>query len=278
MMMTSLAPWASRAAALPVRADTVITTSAEGLDGRRGEDPGGGRRDARLPRHAGRQGRALPDGAGRAGDLRRARAHQGRLPALRQGRATCAIAPELYARQGDVSQAHRHATQIFAQVVAKVPDAQVMSDLDAAAAWAGEATAATPRKLGVTGFCWGGRITWLYAAHNRDLKAGVAWYGRLSGRGDGAAAEVSARRRRRRSMRRCSGCTAARTRASRSPTSRRCVRRSRRRSKPSGDRRVPRKRARASSPTIGRAIERSDAARPARAACLALVAQARRRI
>ena len=92
----------------------------------------------------------------------------------------CAVAPELYARQGDVSKMSDW-KQIFAEVVNKVPDAQVMSDLDAAMAWARKSSRGDPRKLAVTGFCWGGRITWLYAAHNKDLQAGVAWYGRLKG-------------------------------------------------------------------------------------------------
>jgi carboxymethylenebutenolidase len=86
-----------------------------------------------------------------------------------------AVAPELYARQGDVSKLQMN--QIF-PIVQKVPDAQVMSDLDAAVAWAGKNKGNT-RKLGLTGFCWGGRIVWLYAAHNPNVKAGVAWYGRL---------------------------------------------------------------------------------------------------
>jgi carboxymethylenebutenolidase len=92
----------------------------------------------------------------------------------------CAVAPELYARQGDVSKLTDY-KEIFAQVVSKVPDAQVMSDLDAAAAWAAKSSSGDAARLGVTGFCWGGRITWLYAAHNPGLKAGVAWYGRLTG-------------------------------------------------------------------------------------------------
>jgi carboxymethylenebutenolidase len=92
----------------------------------------------------------------------------------------CAVAPELYARQGDVSKISDW-KQIFAEVVNKVPDAQVMSDLDATAAWAAKSSKGDQRKLAATGFCWGGRITWLYAAHNKDLKAGVAWYGRLRG-------------------------------------------------------------------------------------------------
>jgi carboxymethylenebutenolidase len=67
-------------------------------------------------------------------------------------------------------------------IVAKVPDAQVLSDLDAAAEWAAK-NGGDPKKLGATGFCWGGRIVWLYAAHNPNLKAGVAWYGRVEGPG-----------------------------------------------------------------------------------------------
>lgn len=91
-----------------------------------------------------------------------------------------AVAPELYARQGDVSQLTDF-KEIFAKVVSKVPDAQVMSDLDAAVAWAKESGKGNTAKLAITGFCWGGRIVWLYSAHNKDLKAGVAWYGRLVG-------------------------------------------------------------------------------------------------
>lgn len=93
-----------------------------------------------------------------------------------------AIAPELYSREGDVSKI-KEIQEIFSKVVSKVPDAQVMSDLDAAVAWAKKDGNGDTSKLGVTGFCWGGRITWLYAAHNKDLKAGGAWYGRLSGAG-----------------------------------------------------------------------------------------------
>lgn len=94
-----------------------------------------------------------------------------------------AIAPELYARQGDVSKM-TDIPSILSTVVSKVPDAQVMSDLDAAAAWAKDSGKGNTAKLGVTGFCWGGRIVWLYAAQNPNLKAGVAWYGRLVGEAD----------------------------------------------------------------------------------------------
>ena len=89
-----------------------------------------------------------------------------------------AIAPELYARQGDPRQ-YTAIPDILAKVVAKVADAQVMADLDACVAWA-KANGGDTKRLGITGFCWGGRITWLYAAHHPGVKAGVAWYGRLS--------------------------------------------------------------------------------------------------
>ena len=91
-----------------------------------------------------------------------------------------AIAVELYARQGDVSKMTDF-KEILTKVVSKVPDAQVMSDLDAAVAWAQKSGEGDPKRLGVTGFCWGGRIVWLYAAHSATLRAGVAWYGRLAG-------------------------------------------------------------------------------------------------
>ena len=94
-----------------------------------------------------------------------------------------AIAPELYARQGDVSKI-TNINEIISKVVAKVPDAQVMSDLDATVAWAKRASNGDTNKLAITGFCWGGRIVWLYAAHSSQLKAGVAWYGRLVGTPD----------------------------------------------------------------------------------------------
>ncbi len=91
-----------------------------------------------------------------------------------------AVAPQLYARQGDVSQIP-DVQEIFARVVSKVPDAQVMADLDRAVDWAEKSGKGDVNRLGITGFCWGGRIVWLYAAHSSRLKAGVAWYGRLAG-------------------------------------------------------------------------------------------------
>ena len=89
-----------------------------------------------------------------------------------------AIAPDLFVRQGD-PMAYGEMAKLMSEVIAKVPDAQVMGDLDAAVQWAG-ANGGDVNKLAITGFCWGGRITWLYAAHG-PVKAGVAWYGRLQG-------------------------------------------------------------------------------------------------
>jgi carboxymethylenebutenolidase len=91
-----------------------------------------------------------------------------------------AIAPELYFRQGD-PKGYTEIPKLISEVVAKVPDEQVMGDLDAAVAFAKGEGKADTAKLGVTGFCWGGRIVWLYAATNPGLKAGVAWYGRVVG-------------------------------------------------------------------------------------------------
>ena len=90
-----------------------------------------------------------------------------------------AIAPELYARQGDPT-AYSEIAKLMSEVVSKVPDAQVMADLDGAVIWAG-ANGGNVKKVGITGFCWGGRITWLYAGQSKNVKAGVAWYGRLVG-------------------------------------------------------------------------------------------------
>lgn len=90
-----------------------------------------------------------------------------------------AIAPELFSRQGDPTKIS-DPTTIVDTIVAKTPDAQVMDDLDATIAFAATSDA-DARTVGITGFCWGGRITWLYAARQPKVKAGVAWYGRLDG-------------------------------------------------------------------------------------------------
>jgi len=92
-----------------------------------------------------------------------------------------AVAPALYARYGDPAKYDvAHIEQLISDLVSKVPDAEVLSDLDAAVDFA-KGEGADTAKLGITGFCWGGRIVWLYAAHNPALKAGVAWYGPLRG-------------------------------------------------------------------------------------------------
>lgn len=90
-----------------------------------------------------------------------------------------ALAPSLFVRQGDPG-AYKTVAELQKEVITKVPDAQVMTDLDAVVAWA-KANGGNTAKLGITGFCWGGRITWMYSAHNPKVKAGVAWYGRLVG-------------------------------------------------------------------------------------------------
>jgi carboxymethylenebutenolidase len=164
----------------PVSADT-ITTDAKGLVAGEVKIPV---KDGEVPAY-----RAMPDSGGpfpvvlvvqeifgvheHIKDVCRRFAKLGYL----------AVAPELYARQGDVSKL-TDINKIISEVVSKVPDSQVMSDLDAAVAWADKTGKANSAKLGITGFCWGGRIVWLYAAHSKDLKAGVAWYGRLVGQPD----------------------------------------------------------------------------------------------
>lgn len=90
-----------------------------------------------------------------------------------------ALAPDLFVRQGDPAQ-YGAVVELIKQVVSKVPDAQVMTDLDACVAYA-KANGGNADKLAITGFCWGGRITWMYAAHNPAIKAGAAWYGRMVG-------------------------------------------------------------------------------------------------
>lgn len=101
-------------------------------------------------------------------DICRRLAHEGYM----------AVSLELYQRQGDASQ-YTDMAALIRDIVAKVPDEQVMADLDSAVLWAAEQGAEVSR-VGVTGFCWGGRLTWMYAAHNPNCKAAVAWYGKLT--------------------------------------------------------------------------------------------------
>ena len=90
-----------------------------------------------------------------------------------------ALAPDLFVRAGDPTKVANIA-DLMKTIISQTPDAQVMLDLDTVVNWAKQRGGDT-EKLGITGFCWGGRITWLYAAHNPKVKAGVAWYGRLVG-------------------------------------------------------------------------------------------------
>jgi carboxymethylenebutenolidase len=159
----------------PVAADT-ITTSADGLSVA----------DVRIPTSSGEIPgyRAMPDDKKKhplvlvvheifgvhehIRDVCRRLAKQGFF----------AVAPNLFERQGDVTKLSEFSQ--IRKVVDAVPDAQVLSDLDATVRWA-EHEPADVAKLGITGFCWGGRSVWLYAAHRKDLKAGVAWYGKFTG-------------------------------------------------------------------------------------------------
>lgn len=165
------------AATLPILAQTVVQTTATGLDSGEVDIPVG---SFNMPAY-----RAVRAGVKNApvvlvvsevfgvhehiADVARRFAHLG----------YCAIAPELFVRQGDAGN-YGEISKLIAEVISQVPDAQVMTDLDACVAWAGQQGMDTKR-LAITGFCWGGRITWLYAAHQPAVKAGVAWYGRLEG-------------------------------------------------------------------------------------------------
>jgi carboxymethylenebutenolidase len=171
-VMTSLATGFA-VSVQPVSAET-ITTDTNGLDAAEVKVPV---KDGQIPAY-----RAMPDKGGPfptvlvIHEIWGVHEHIKDL-CRRLGKAGYyAIAPELYARQGNAA-AIPDTQQIIREIVAKVPDAQVMSDLDAAAAYAKSSGKADTTKLAVTGFCWGGRIVWLYAARNPGLKAAVAWYG-----------------------------------------------------------------------------------------------------
>ncbi|HEY0429208.1 MAG TPA: dienelactone hydrolase family protein [Pyrinomonadaceae bacterium] len=88
-----------------------------------------------------------------------------------------AIAPALYARVGNVDTI-ANPEQLNREIFSKVPDTDSMAFLDSAVEWA-KKNGGNTKKLSITGFCWGGRIVWLYAAHNPKVDAGAAWYGRL---------------------------------------------------------------------------------------------------
>lgn len=165
-------------AARPVAAQTMIVTPMDGLDGGDIEVPSF---DRRIPAYV-----AMPKTAGRhpvilvsqeifgvhehIKDVCRRLAHSGYF----------AIAPELYVRQGDPRQ-YTDIPTLLKEVVSKVPDEQVMKDFDACVAYAAAHPKADAKRIGITGFCYGGRVVWLYCAHSNRVKAGVAWYGRLVG-------------------------------------------------------------------------------------------------
>ena len=165
------------AAALPIMAQTAIQTSAEGLvTGQTAYEVNGFKVPAFYAAPAGQKNlpvilvvQEIFGVHEYIADVARRFARAGFL----------AIAPELYARQGDPRQ-YSDIARLMSDVVAKVPDAQVMADLDGAVQWAG-AHGGNLGKVGITGFCWGGRIAWLYAEQSQNVKAAVAWYGRLAG-------------------------------------------------------------------------------------------------
>ena len=165
------------AAALPVVAQTAIKTDASGLVVGEVDIPVG---DFKMPAY-----RAAPAGRANApvvlviSEIFGVHEHIADIARRFAKEGYFAIAPDLFARQGD-PQSYGEIARLMSEIIAKVPDNQVLGDLDACLAWAAAQGADTQRSA-VTGFCWGGRIVWLYAAHNPSLKAGVAWYGRLVG-------------------------------------------------------------------------------------------------
>jgi carboxymethylenebutenolidase len=165
------------AAVLPIQAQSEIRTPATGLIAGEVTIPVG---DFKLPAY-----RVMPAGQSNLpvvlviSEVFGVHEHIADVARRFAQRGYLAIAPELFVRQGDAG-SYGEVAKLIAEVVSKAPDAQVMGDLDACAAWA-RTNGGDANKLGITGFCWGGRITWLYSAHNPNVKAGVAWYGRLTG-------------------------------------------------------------------------------------------------
>ena len=164
------------AAVLPVTAQAIRTDSA-GLTVGEVTIPVG---DFKLPAY-----RAMPEGKSNlpvvlvVSEIFGVHEHIADVARRFAQRGYLAVAPELFVRQGDAG-SYGEIGKLMSEVVSKVPDAQVMGDLDATVAWA-KANGGDTSRLGITGFCWGGRITWLYSAHSPAVKAGVAWYGRLVG-------------------------------------------------------------------------------------------------
>jgi carboxymethylenebutenolidase len=165
------------AAVLPVMAQTVIKTDTQGLQAGEQTIPVG---DFKLPAYVARPAAATKSPVVLViSEIFGVHEHIADVARRFAKRGYLAIAPELFVRQGDAG-SYGEIGKLIAEVVSKVPDAQVMGDLDATVKWAA-ANGGDTSRLGITGFCWGGRITWLYAAHQPQIKAGVAWYGRLVG-------------------------------------------------------------------------------------------------
>jgi len=167
------------AAVRPIAAATTVTTDTEGLVAGEVQIPAEG---VELPGY-----RAMPSGSGPfpaivvVEEIFGVHEHIRDVCRRFAKRGCLAVAPELFARRGDPGKLD-DPQRIVSEIVSKTPDAQVMADLDATAAWATRAPEkGDAARLGVTGFCWGGRIVWLWAAHAAKLRAGVAWYGRLTG-------------------------------------------------------------------------------------------------
>jgi len=158
----------------PIAAQTVITTDAEGLEAGDVKIPV---RDGEMPGY-----RAMP---ARGKNFPVALVVQEIFGIHEHIKDVCrrfaklgylAVAPSLYYRQGDTTQLKMEDVM---KVVARVPDEQVMSDLDSTVAYARATGKSDGKRVGITGFCWGGRVVWLYSAHSKEVDAGVAWYGRL---------------------------------------------------------------------------------------------------
>lgn len=175
-LVTSIAAAGAFASAvMPIQAQTRIVTDANGLTAGEVKIPV---KDGQIPAY-----RAMPEKKGKypvvlvvheifgvhewIQDVCRRFAKLGYM----------AIAPALYAREGEVSTIQTSG-ELNRQIFSKIPDTQSMSDLDATVAWA-NSNGGNTKKLSITGFCWGGRIVWLYAAHNKNVDAGAAWYGRV---------------------------------------------------------------------------------------------------
>ncbi|MCC6825397.1 MAG: dienelactone hydrolase family protein [Acidobacteria bacterium] len=176
LVTTILAAGIYGAAVEPIAAQTKITTDGKGLVAGEVKIPVA---DGLMPAY-----RAMPDKKG------------GKFPIViviheifgvnewiqdvcrRFAKLGCmAVAPALYARQGEVKDL-RDPREINMKIFSQIPDTQSLADIDSAVKWAGK-NGGKEKKLSITGFCWGGRTVWMYAAHNPKVKAGAAWYGRV---------------------------------------------------------------------------------------------------